>query len=146
MERQFDTAPNTPADLQAVALRRFSDLQHSLHHDDFGQGRTLKMLPDERAVQNWVADQLRNRQGRAYSVEREPHVMDEKEPDIWLRARTTDASLPVEIKVAESWSLPHFATNWVDDIFAPRTRAMAFCYWCIRRPGNKGGEEGMVGG
>lgn len=123
MEQQFDAAPNTPADLQSVALRRFADLQHSLHHDDFAQGRTLKMLPDERAVQNWVADQLRNRQRRAYSVEREPHVVDEKEPDIRLRARTTDASLPIEIKVVESWTLSQLEAALVEQLGARYLRA-----------------------
>jgi hypothetical protein len=40
-----------------------------------------------------------------YSVEREPHVVDEKEPDVRLRAKLSDASIAVEIKIAESWSL-----------------------------------------
>jgi hypothetical protein len=52
-----------------------------------------------------VATELRSRQGRAYSVEREPHVADEKAPDIRLRAKASDASLPIEVKVPESWSL-----------------------------------------
>jgi hypothetical protein len=56
-------------------------------------------------VQNWVADRLRLKQGLAYSVEREPHVVDEKEPDVRLRAKVTDARVAIEIKVAESWTL-----------------------------------------
>ena len=124
MEQQFDADPNTPADLQSVALRRLADLQHSLHHDDFAQGRTLKMLPDERAVQKWVADQLRNRQRRAYSVEREPHVVDEKEPDIRLRARTTGASLPIEIKVVgERWALAQLEAALIEQLGARYLRA-----------------------
>jgi hypothetical protein len=105
LERKFDNAPNTPADLQRIATRRLTDLDHSLHHGDFAQGATIKALPNETSVQVWLANELRNRQGRAYSVEREPHVVEEKEPDIRLRARATDASLPIEVKVAESWSL-----------------------------------------
>ena len=60
----------------------------------------------ESAVQIWVADRLRLKQGRAYSVEREPEVVEGKTPDIRLQARNTNASMPIEIKVAESWSLP----------------------------------------
>jgi hypothetical protein len=81
-------------------------MQYALHHDDFAPGGELKKLRPETAVQIWVADRLRLKQGRAYSVEREPQVVEGKMPDIRLRARSTDASLPVEIKVAESWSLP----------------------------------------
>jgi hypothetical protein len=123
MEQVFDAAPRTPAELQCVALRRLADLQHSLHHDDFAQGRTLKLLPDEQAVQNWVADQLRSRQRRAYSLEREPHVVDEKEPDIRMRAPTTDASVPIEIKVAESWTLPELEAALTDQLIGRYLRA-----------------------
>jgi hypothetical protein len=108
LERQFDNAPNTPADLQGVAIRRLADIEHDLHHSDFAQGATLKALKDETAVQVWVANELRNRQRRAYSVEREPHVVGEKEPDIRLRARATDSSLPIEIKVTKRWTLSQF--------------------------------------
>ena len=57
-------------------------------------------------MQKWTADRLRLKQGRAYSVEREVHVADEKEPDVRLRAKASDASVPLEVKVAETWTLP----------------------------------------
>lgn len=104
-EQSAQTEPQTPRDLQLVALRRLADLQHDLHHDDFQQGETLARLESENAVQRWTADRLRLKQGRSYSVEREVHVADENEPDIRLRAGTTGASVPIEIKVAESWTL-----------------------------------------
>jgi hypothetical protein len=106
LEQEFDTAPQTPSDLQRVAMRRISDIDHDLHHADFAQGVTLKRLQNEREVQVWVANEIRNRKGRAYTGEREPHVVEEKEPDIRLQACGSDASLPIEIKVVESWSLP----------------------------------------
>ncbi len=105
LEQDFDMAPRTPADLQAVALRRLDDIQHDLQNDDFSQGRTLKSLPNETEVQKWVADALHKGRRRAYSVERESHVADEKAPDVRLRAKSSDASLPIEIKVAEDWTL-----------------------------------------
>jgi hypothetical protein len=105
-EEAAETEPQTTRDLQLVGLRRLADMQHDLIHDDFQQGRTLASLTDERAVQNWVADRLRLKQGRSYSVEREVHVADEKEPDVRFRAKATDASVPMEIKVAESWTFP----------------------------------------
>ncbi len=104
-EAAAEAAPSTAVDVQRTVLRRFDDLQHDLLHGDFAQGPTLQGLPDETAVQNWIAQELRRQQGRAYSVEREPHVVGEKEPDVRLRARATDASVATEIKVAESWSI-----------------------------------------
>jgi hypothetical protein len=104
-EQDHENSPRTGKDLQSVLNGRIEDMQHDLVHGDFAQGLTLKALPRESDVQNWVADRLRLKQGRAFSVEREPHVVDEKEPDIRIRAKATDANVAMEIKVAESWTL-----------------------------------------
>ena len=105
LEETFLARPRTAKDLQAAALSRIDDIQHDLLHGDFNQGVTVARLRDEREVQNWMAAELRGGQGKSFSVEREPHVAEEKEPDLRLRAKATDASLPIEIKVAGSWSL-----------------------------------------
>jgi hypothetical protein len=95
----------TGRELQLVALQRLEDLQHDLIHGDFQQGTTLSAQPDEPAVQNWMADRLRQLQGSAYSIEREVHVADEKEPDLRFRAKVSDANVATEIKVAERWTM-----------------------------------------
>jgi hypothetical protein len=74
-------------------------------------------------VQNWVAERLRLKQGRSYSVEREPHVVEEKEPDVRLRAKVTDASVPLEIKIAESWTLGQLESALVDQLCGRYLRA-----------------------
>ncbi|MGC4049976.1 MAG: hypothetical protein QM757_11380 [Paludibaculum sp.] len=104
-EKCAETSPRTGMDLRAVVLGRIEDMQHELLHDDFSQGQTLQGLKPEREVQKWVADRLRLKQGRSYSVEREPHVVDEKEPDVRVRSKATDAHVAVEVKVADSWTL-----------------------------------------
>lgn len=104
-EQSKETAPRTGKDLRSVLLTRIEDMQHDLLHDDFSQGQILKGIGSEKEVQKWVADRLRLKQGRSFSVEREPHVVDEKEPDVRIRAKTTDANVSMEIKVADSWSL-----------------------------------------
>lgn len=106
-EETAERRPATGKQLQTLAMQRLADMQHDLIHGDFQQGRTLSALSDERAVQNWIADRLRHQQGTSYSIEREPHVSDEKEPDLRFRARASDASVATEIKVAGggSWSL-----------------------------------------
>jgi hypothetical protein len=104
-EKTFETAPSTGEDLKHVIMRRLADIQRDLLHGDFAQGQSFKALPAEVDVQNWIADRMRLKQGRSFSVEREPHVIDEKEPDIRVRAKASDANVSVEIKVAESWTL-----------------------------------------
>lgn len=103
-EQAWEHAPKTGVELQQLAARRIQSIEHELIHGPFNQGATLKLLPNEQAVQNWVAQELRNQQVKSYGVEREPHRAEEKEPDIVLRTKAGDASLAIEIKVAESWS------------------------------------------
>lgn len=104
-EVDFETLPATSADLQRVGVARLDEIEHDLLHGDFNQGLVVARLPHEVDVQNWIANSLRATQGRSYSLEREPHVADEKEPDIRLQSRIADARAPIEIKVAESCSL-----------------------------------------
>ena len=104
-ERRWEKAPVTGRELQMLAIERLADIQHDLLHADFAQGPTVCALPDEAAVQSWLADRLRLAQGWSYTVEREPETVDAKKPDIVITAREGAAKLPVEIKVAESWTI-----------------------------------------
>ncbi len=107
LERGQELPPATAAELQALATSRLEDIAYDLRNGDFTLGTIFKDLHDETDVQRWVADELRTRQGEAYSVEREPHVADEKAPDIRIRSRVKDLSLPIEVKdTASGWSLP----------------------------------------
>ncbi|CQR38251.1 conserved hypothetical protein [Thiomonas arsenitoxydans] len=131
VEEQFERPPVTGRELQLVALQRLEDLQHDLLEGDFQQGTTLHALPDEPAVQNWVADRLRHMQGSAYSIEREPHVAEEKEPDLRFRGKASDANVAIEIKVAESWTLSQLEDALVKQLCGQYLRA-------------QGGREGIL--
>ena len=104
-ERTSDHPPNTTADLQLLARRRIEDIQHDLINGKFTQGDTLQLLPDENSVQRWIATQFEARQKEAYTVQREMHYADEKEPDITLISRHSGVELPIEIKVADGMSI-----------------------------------------
>lgn len=104
-EQNFEALPCTPSELQRVVEGRLEDLQHDLIHSDFGQGEVVAALKGEKQVQQWFASEFRKRQGLSFSIEREPLVIDGKEPDFRIRAKASDVSFPVEIKVVESWSL-----------------------------------------
>ncbi len=125
VEEQFERPPITGLELQLVALQRLEDLQHDLIHGDFRQGTTLSALPDEPAVQNWLADRLRHVRGTAYSIEREPHVAEEKEPDLRFRAKDSDANVATEIKVAESWTLPELEDALINQLCGQYLRAQS---------------------
>ena len=134
---------------EAGTLRRFDDMQHDLLYDDFAQGATLQGLPDENAVQNWIADRLNVKKGLAYSVERESHVVDEKEPDVRLRAKAGGASVPIEIKVPESWTLKELEAALIDQLCGQYLRARDARHGILllvhKKPRSKGWQDTETG-
>ena len=104
-ECDFERVPGTSQDLQHVGIIRLEDIEHHLLHGDFDQGLVVAALEQEVDVQNWFANELRARQGRSYTLERGPLVADEKEPDIRLSSRISDARCPIEFKITEKWSI-----------------------------------------
>lgn len=121
-EARCELLPQTSCDLQRLLLGRLADVQHGLLHDDFAQGSTLAVLPHERDVQIWMADRLQTIRGRSYTIEREPHVVEETEPDIRARA-ANDSRVQLEIKVAESWSLAELEHALTDQLCGRYLRA-----------------------
>jgi hypothetical protein len=105
-ESEHTFAPQSSQDLCRHALALIENIAHKNLTGQFQQGRTLAELHDEKLVQGWIADRLESVAGKRFSVVRESHVADEKEPDITLLVSSTQASTPIEIKVAESWSVP----------------------------------------
>jgi hypothetical protein len=98
--------PRTSAALQAIARQRLEELTQELRHGDFTPWTQLKSCAKEKGVQRFIARELDGRRGRAYTLEREPHVADENEPDVRLQASAGSVRLPIEIKDTSSdWSV-----------------------------------------
>lgn len=104
-ERTLDRPPTTTDDLQLLARRRIEGIQHDLINGKYTQGDTLQLLPDENSVQRWIATQFEAHQKEAYTVQRETHYAEEKEPDITLISRHSGVEVPIEIKVADGMSI-----------------------------------------
>ena len=115
-EKDHLFTPRNPFDLQRLMQRRLISMQHDLLDADLTQGKTLARQPKERDVQLWVGEYLDTRRGRSYSVDRESHVADENAPDVRFRAKGSDANVPMEIKVAESWSLAELEEALTDQL------------------------------
>jgi hypothetical protein len=122
-EETREAAPRTTLDLQRLALSRLADFQDDFLSSDFAQGKTVKGLADENAVQGWVADRLDLKRGSSYSVERESRVVEEKEPDIRLRAKASSATLPIEVKLTDRWTLDELDDALVTQLCGKYLRA-----------------------
>ena len=140
----FHNRPATAQDLQRAGLIRLEEIAHDLLHGDFNQGFVVARLENETAVQNWFASRLQSLQGQCYTVEREVHVADEREPDLRLSSRISDARCPLRSrlqKVGLYLSLERPSkTSFAAAICGSRRTDMEFYFWFTKR----GAEE--VGG
>ncbi|TAH09730.1 MAG: hypothetical protein EAZ11_14045 [Curvibacter sp.] len=79
-----------------------------------------------------------------------PHVSNEKEPDIRLDAKQSNARLPIEIKVAESWSLKELETGLVTQLMGRYLKNRSDCWGILlvvhkaRRPEGWFNESGVA--
>ncbi len=104
-ERTSDRSPTTTTDLQLLARRRIEAIRHDLINGRFAQGDTLQGLVDENSVQRWLATQFDARKLESYTVQRETHYADEKEPDISLTSRHSGVELPIEVKIVDGMTV-----------------------------------------
>ncbi|MCH9026345.1 MAG: hypothetical protein IIA05_04400 [Proteobacteria bacterium] len=107
-QRDFERAPSTLEDLHQVVLDRLWDIEDEMQVGRFSGKAALRQdhleRAEERVVQLGIAEQLRLRASGAYSLEREPELESHDEPDISIQRAGIEEALPVEIKVADSWS------------------------------------------
>jgi hypothetical protein len=127
-ERDHERAPTTAPELQELAHRRIAQIAHDLLHHKFAQGATLKGLPDETAVQNWLGDRFDSLSANAYTVERESHVVDEKEPDITLTSQGAAVSVAIEVKVVDDMTVDELDAALTDQLCGRYLRHKASRY------------------
>jgi hypothetical protein len=76
-------------------------------------------------------------------------VVDEKEPDVRLRAKASDATLAMEIKVAESWTLPDLEDALVTQLCGRYLRAREARYGLLvlvhQQPRSRGWRDPQSG-
>lgn len=100
--------PRTQSELFSLICDRLVDIQDEMESSAFSNKAILRQdhlkRALERPVQLAIAQQFEFRRGASYSNVREPEQEDYNEPDILIQNSSVVSPLPVEIKVADSWS------------------------------------------
>jgi len=121
-EDRGERRPHSLADLHDILVDRLSDIADALEHGDYSNKETVRQhdrkRADESVVQRELASRLDQASRSAYSIEREPEVADRKEPDIRGKYPGLNASVPIEIKVADSWTFAQLKAAVRDQLVA----------------------------
>ena len=120
--KNFEQTPTTLQQLHNTVLDRLRDIEHHTRYDQFSNRVAWRQdnasRADERIVQLGIAEQLQLRANGAYSVEREPEHGSSVKPDISVQRPGLSGPLPVEIKVADSWSYSQLHEAISDQLIA----------------------------
>ena len=104
----FEQVPKTLGQLHDTVVNRLRDIDDHVRHDRFNNRIAWRQddasRADEKIVQLGIAEQMRSRANGVYSVEREPEHGSSVKPDISVQRPAVSGALPVEIKIADSWS------------------------------------------
>ena len=105
---RHETPPRTLSELHEIVLDRLEDIEDDIIAGRFSNKDMLRQdsrkRADERRIQLAIANELDLRKDDVYSIEREPEQADHNEPDISIQRAGIPQALPIEIKVADSWS------------------------------------------
>lgn len=97
-------SPVTAQELFEITMDRLDDIRRAAEDGDYSQARLFVGKKDEDAVQLFFADELNRASRGHYTLEREPEVVNRKEPDIRLKSNAVKGPISIEVKVADSWS------------------------------------------
>lgn len=103
--RTGTSVPRTDRELFYLALLRLDDVKFNLEQGDASVAALLKRAKDEPEVRAYFTDELRKASNGHYSVIPEEEMTDKKKPDLKFHAMTVDSTVPVELKIADNWSL-----------------------------------------
>jgi hypothetical protein len=104
-EQEAAKEPQNASELFQLVLRRLNEIREDLEEGDFSQSELLKLgKKKEEHYQVWLAGQLDLRSRGLYSVTRESEAKWRKRPDVVVQRTRVEARIPIEVKVADSWS------------------------------------------
>lgn len=101
----FTRTPRAQKDLYQLALGRLDDLKRDIEHGDESEAVLLKKLEVETEVRTVFANRLRKASRSLYTIGSEEELADATRTDIRFNAPTVGQAVPVELKIADKWTI-----------------------------------------
>ncbi|WP_075996634.1 hypothetical protein [Salaquimonas pukyongi] len=122
--RSHELNPGNVAELFLVVEDRLDDIRDDIENGQFSNKQALRQdhvdwptrKHDERVIQLALARELNSRRGSVYSNVREEEQEDRNEPDISIHRPGLPHHIPIEIKIADSWTYNELEATIRDQI------------------------------
>ena len=97
--------PQSEADLYELALVRLDDLKMDIEEGDESEAALLQKATKETEIRTVFANRLKKSSRTRYTVGSEEELADASKTDIRLNAPQVSAPVPIELKIADKWTL-----------------------------------------
>lgn len=102
--KEAEKPPHNHRELFDLTLSRLLDLKSDLENGDSSNAALLQLTKDETKHRIYIGNWLRERSLGRYSVPQEEELADAKRPDIRIHGSWFDGPVPIELKIACSWT------------------------------------------
>lgn len=99
VEREHLAPIQNGDDLYRHVLRELEGIERGFREEDFSSRDVVATAKDERSVQTWLAERLKERSRGRWDVVREAGVADNKKPDICIHAIAGPWQMAIEVKL-----------------------------------------------
>ena len=103
---ELERTPSNHRELWELAVSRMLDLKDDLERGDTSIASILLRVDRETELRNYVGSWCRDRAAGRYAIPQEEELADAKRPDLRFLGMGFDAPVPLELKIADSWSGP----------------------------------------
>jgi hypothetical protein len=129
--------PRTEADLYELALARLDDLKIDIEDGDESEAALLQKLSKEPKLRVILANRLRKSSRTVYTVSSEEELADATQPDIRLNAPQISAPVPVELKIADKWTLAKLRERMENQLIGQYMRVSQYGIFLVVHNGEK---------
>ena len=131
--------PGSEAELFDIALSRLDDLKINIEDGDESMAMLLLALSEETEVRVYFASQLRQLSRSFYTVGSEEELADATRTDIRVNAPQVSSPVPIELKIADRWSLAQLRERIENQLIGQYMRVSQCGVFLVVHDGRKTG-------
>jgi len=129
--------PRTEADLYDLASARLDDMKTDIEDGDESEAVLFQRLAQEPEVRRVFANRLRKSSRSLYTVGSEEELADATRTDIRLNAPQVSAPVPIELKIADNWTLAKLRERLENQLIGQYMRASHYGIFLVVHNGKK---------
>ena len=103
---KLERTPSNHRELAEIAVLRLLDLKDDIEQGDSSIAGILIKVTQETEIRKYIGREMREKAFGRYSIPQEEELADGKKPDFRFNGNGFDGPVPVELKLADSWTGP----------------------------------------